>query len=142
MFACIHAAGVENRCLEKQCLETLVLIARGYAPLVEETSPDTVVVDLAGCERLFGPPSLIAREMIRRASESGLRVNVAIAANPDAAICAAHGLEGLTVIAERREAAALGKLPISLLKVVGILPVRKPGVISALPALSSESFSD
>jgi len=42
--------------------------------------------------------------------------NVALAANPDAAMHAARGLKGLTVIAAGHEAAALGRLPVEVLE--------------------------
>ena len=89
--------------------------AQSFSPIVEDTANDTVVLDLAGLESLFGAPGKIARDLARRASELGLEVNVGVASNPDAAQCAAHGFSGITVIDEGREAERLGPLPLEVL---------------------------
>src|SRR5690242_20795440 len=47
----------------------------------EEDFCDTVVLDLAGCEKLFGSPEKIAHDLKRIASEVGLEANVAVAGN-------------------------------------------------------------
>ena len=89
--------------------------AQSFSPIVEDSANDTVVLDLAGLESLFGAPGKIARDLARRASELGLEVNVGVASNPDAAQCAAHGFSGITVIDEGREAERLGPLPLEVL---------------------------
>jgi protein ImuB len=111
MFACIHIAGSQERCLER-----LVMLARGFTPLIEETCDDGILLDLAGCERLFGSPRSIAKEIGRRSCDAGLTANVAIASNPDAASCAARGLAGTTVIAPQTEMATLAALPLEVLR--------------------------
>jgi len=66
------------------------------SPLVEDTAVDTVVIDIEGCELLFGSAYELANEIANRATKSreasglGCRVNVAVASNPDAAIHAAR----------------------------------------------------
>ena len=89
--------------------------AQGFSPRVEDTAPDTVVVDIAGLERLFGAAPRLARELARRASELGLETNVATAANADAAVHAARGFAGITVIPPGKEAERLGELPVEVL---------------------------
>jgi protein ImuB len=89
--------------------------AQGFSPRVEDTAADTVVVDIAGLERLFGAAPRLARELARRASELGLETNVATAANADAAVHAARGLAGITVIRPGKEAERLGELPVEVL---------------------------
>ena len=64
----------------------------------EQDFSDTVVLDIAGCEKLFGSPEKIAHDLRRVASEVGLEANVAVAGNPLAAVCAAQGFAGVTVI--------------------------------------------
>ena len=81
----------------------------------EEDLPDTVVLDIAGCEKLFGSPQKIAGDLKRVAADVGFETQVAIAGNPEAAICAARGFAGITVIPEGKEAEILGDLPLSLL---------------------------
>jgi protein ImuB len=89
--------------------------AQAFSPRIEDTAPDRVILDLAGLELLFGPPAKIARDVARRASELGLETNVATAANPDAAVHAAMGFPGITVIPPGKEAERLGELPIDVL---------------------------
>jgi protein ImuB len=83
----------------------------------EQQLPDTVVLDVAGCEKLFGPPEKIAADLKRVAAELGFDANVGVAGNPEAAICAARGFSGNTVIPSGTEAAVLGTLPLSSLAI-------------------------
>lgn len=89
--------------------------AAAFSPRVEETAADVAILDIAGLEHLFGPPARIARELARRCSEAGLEANVAVAANPDAAACAARGFAGTTVLPPESEAERLGTLPLDVL---------------------------
>ncbi|MGB9067517.1 MAG: DNA polymerase Y family protein [Candidatus Acidiferrales bacterium] len=81
----------------------------------DEKKRDTVVLDLSGCERLFGSPEKIANDLKRVAGDVGFDARVAIAGNAEAAVCAARGFPGITVIAEGDESGRLGTLPISSL---------------------------
>ncbi len=81
----------------------------------EDELPGNVVLDIAGCEKLFGSPEKIANDLKRVAAEVGLEANIGIAANPEAAICAARGFTGVTLIPPGREAVCLGALPLSSL---------------------------
>src|SRR6266496_1820248 len=110
MFACIHSPGQqkERRALLADC-------AYAFSPLVEETAESTVVLDIEGCELLFGSPREIAKEIARQAAKLGLKANVATAQNPDAAIHAARCFSGVTVIAPGKEAKRLGDLPLEAL---------------------------
>jgi protein ImuB len=103
MFAAIHVAG--NGSL-------LLATAEHFSPLVEETSRDTVVFDVRGLRWIYGGPTHIAAEIARRI---GLSANIAIAANPDAAVHAALGLPGITILEPGREAKALAPLPLQRL---------------------------
>jgi len=89
--------------------------AQSFSPCVEDAGPDTIVLDLAGLESLFGPLPKIARDLARRASNLGLESSIAVAANPDTAVLAARGFSGVTMIAEDREAEQLGSLPVEVL---------------------------
>ena len=93
----------------------LLNCAQSFSPRVEDVAPDTVIVDLAGLESLFGPLPKIARCLAQGASELGLECNVAVAANPDTAMLAARGFSGVTVIPEGKEAEQLGSLPVDVL---------------------------
>src|SRR5467141_2340549 len=105
MFACIHGPGATASCC-----------AYEFSPRVEELDANTVVVDATGLERLFGSPQDLAATLSRRFVELGFTGSIAIAANPDAAVHAARGLPGVTIIPRGQEAAKLGDLPVELLE--------------------------
>jgi protein ImuB len=101
VFACIHANGIAGSG-----------IASEFSPRVEEIDGATVVLDIAGMERLFGSPRRIA-ELI--AAKAGPHANVAVASNRSAAVHAARGYPGIVVIPPGEEAARLSGLPVTLL---------------------------
>src|SRR5580658_2161167 len=130
MYACLHAAG--NPALLVEC-------ARYFSPRIEETSSDTVLFDVRGLGFLIGGPCEIARAIENRA---GIPVDIAIAADPDAAIIAARGIRGITVIAPGDEAAILSRLPLNLLpgspetaELLDAWGIRTLGELAMLPPL-------
>jgi protein ImuB len=130
MFACLHAPGN---------LPLLVECAGYFSPFIEETADDTIVFDIRGLKLIYGNPEQIARAIERR---MGLKANLAIATNPDAAIHAARGIAGITVIAPGREAATLAPLPLYLLggspefaRTLDTWGIRTFGEFAALPPL-------
>src|SRR5438552_9058306 len=106
MFACIYRQSVsENDRGANTPSESLVDLAFTFSPLVEQTSADTVVLDIEGCDLMFaakpGLSTVLGSEadaIRQRAAEFGFSVNVAIAANPDAAIHAARNVSDVTMI--------------------------------------------
>ncbi len=96
---------------ESSAHAALLDCAQSFSPCVEASASDTVVLDLAGMESLLGPLPKIARSIFDRASMLGLKANVAIASNPDAALLAARGFSGMIVIPPGKEAEQLGPLP-------------------------------
>ena len=103
MFACIHAPEMIS----------LAEFAYGFSPIVEEVGKRTVVIDVEGCELLFGSPCQLATEVVQRAAETA--ISVAVAANPDAAIHAARHLKGITYVSPGEELTCLGEFPIERL---------------------------
>jgi len=89
--------------------------AQSFSPEVEDTSPGIVLLNLAGLEPLLGPLPKIAHNLAQRVSCLGLQANLAVAANPDAAVLAARGFPGVTLIPAGREAERLGDLPLEVL---------------------------
>lgn len=83
----------------------------------EAPLPDTVVLDIADCGKLFGSHEKIAGDLKHIAAEVGFDAHVAIAENPQAAVCAARGFPGITIIPPENEAAAIGALPLSSLNI-------------------------
>jgi nucleotidyltransferase/DNA polymerase involved in DNA repair len=89
--------------------------AQSFSPRIEDTAPDTVLLDLSGLESLFGSLPKIASDIARRTSDLGLEANVATASNPDTARFAARGFAGVTVVPEGKESEQLGNLPLDVL---------------------------
>ncbi len=108
---------VRRRSPEREAATHAVLLdcAWGFSPRVEDRAADTVLLDLEGLERVFGPPAKIAGDIHRRCAELGLEANIATASNPDAALHAARGFPGVTVIPPGEEAERLGRLPVDVL---------------------------
>src|SRR4029078_2825926 len=113
MFSCIYAQQISAEL-------SLAEFAYSFSPLVEEAAPDTAVIDVEGGALRFGSPYELATEIAIQAKAKapeglGCRVNVALAANPDATIHAARNLKGITFVAPGEEVLALGELPIEKL---------------------------
>jgi len=89
--------------------------AQSFSPCVEDAACDTALLDLAGMESLLGPLPEISRAIHERATSLGLVAHVAVASNPDAAVLAARGFPGVTVISAGKEAEQLGPLPTEVL---------------------------
>ena len=130
MFACLYAPGN---------LPLLVECASFFSPLIEETSPDTVVFDIRGLRLIYGTLEQIASEIQRRV---GIAANLAIASNPEAAVHAARGIRGVTILPPGREATILAPLPLYLLggspefaRTLDLWGIRTFGEFAALPPL-------
>jgi len=137
MLAAIHAPGLGIR--ERAAL---VACASEFSPLIEETSPDTVVIDASGLERLIGRPDEIARAIARAVEEAGIQANVALASNCDAAVCAARGFAGITVVPPKAAEKILAPLAVSILsppeelaETLARWGIRTLGELAALPDL-------
>src|SRR5271157_4045625 len=100
---------------ENSAHSALLDVAHAFTPRVEDTAADMLLLDLAGLERLHGAHTKMARRLASRVSGVGLKANVALAANPDAAMHAARGFNGVTVIPAGKEAQQLGVLPLAVL---------------------------
>jgi len=100
---------------EESSHAALLDIAHAFTPRVENTFPGRLLLDLDGLERLYGPPSAMARELASRVNTLGLDANIGLAANPNAAMHATCGFNGVTVIPAGEEARRLGVLPIHVL---------------------------
>ena len=125
---------------EQAAHAALLDAACAFSPRVEDTAADTLVLDLAGLERIFGPVTRIAREVARRCSELGIEANVAVAGNPESAICAARGFAGVTVIAPGKETERLGALPIEVL--CGVCGTAALGCGSEIPIQGGRGMID
>ncbi len=135
---------------EETARAALLDCAWTISPRIEDTtkrtesdSGDTVVLDISGCAKLFGSPEKIARDLARVASEVGFDANVAAAGNPSAAICAARGFSGITVIPPGEEGFWIGKLsldalgiPLEIVETLNRWGLRTCAEFAALPQVA------
>jgi protein ImuB len=138
--------GVEIRArstaLETSTHAALLDLGWSVSPRIENTAPDTMVVDMAGLGAVWGTEEAITKEIVERGRACGLRLNVAVARNIEAALMAARGFAGVYVIAPDQEGERLSALPVSVLglteetaETLERWGVRTCGVLAALPVL-------
>ncbi|HEX5422252.1 MAG TPA: DNA polymerase Y family protein, partial [Candidatus Acidoferrales bacterium] len=127
---------------ERAAHAALLDLGWSLSPRVEDTAPDTVVLDLAGLNSLLGPDEQIANQLAERAARLGLLAHIAVASQMESAIVAARGFAGLTVIPEGADAETLGRLSVNALspslEVLETLErwgVRTCAELAALPVL-------
>ena len=143
MFACIHAQQIPANLSLRE-------FAYNFSPVVEETRSGTVVIDVDGCELLFGSAYQLANEVASRAKKSGSSgglestVSIAIAANPDAAIHAATRLQGITFVSPGEELTCLGEFPVDHLdySLVGVEKKVADEIFETLKLWGIHTFAD
>jgi protein ImuB len=143
MFAGIHAQNLSGEL-------SLAEFAYSFSPFVEEVWPDTVVIDVEGCGLCFGSPYELAIIIAKQAGVSketgglGTSVNVALAANPDAAIHAARRCAGITFTTAGEELTCLGPLPVSALEysLVNIEDKRAAEIFATLKLWGVRTFQE
>ena len=124
----------------------LLECAGGFSPRVEDASRDGLflcAVDIAGTEKLFGAPEVLARNLLQRVWALGISACVAVSGNFHAAMTMARGLTPRTrvrVIEPGEEAEALAELPLAVLEmseeqaeVFGLWGIRTLGMLASLP---------
>jgi len=127
---------------EKTTHEALLDLGWSVSPRVEDSAPDTIVLDLAGLSGLFGTEEKIAQELAKRGSGLSLSARIAVAENIEVAILASRGMPGITLIPPGEEANRLRALPVhTLLPTPEILEtltrwgVETCGRLAALPVI-------
>lgn len=120
---CPQAIVVEpNFRLYSSYSQKIMAILNSFTPIVEPYSIDEAWLDVAGCERLFGPPEIIAREIKQRIkSELDLTCSIGIAPTKILAKMASdlEKPDGLVVITLEDIARQLWPLPVEKLFGVG-----------------------
>jgi protein ImuB len=131
-----------SRLQEKSAHAALLDLGAYVSPRMEDTAPDTIILDIAGLSSLFGSEENIARQLMQRASGLGLITHIAVSSNLEVAFHAARGFAGITLIPPGEEAKRLGGLPVcALLPSTEILEtlerwgVRNCAALAALPLL-------
>jgi protein ImuB len=118
-----------KRSTESEAAARAVMLecAAKFSPRIEEACPNVgtaepgigtacaFVLDIAGTERLFGPPAQLAARLREELAAAGFRASIAVSANFDTARMKAAAMRGIAVIAEGAEAEALARLPIAAL---------------------------
>jgi DNA polymerase IV len=106
--------------------DAAIRILEDFTPLVERLSIDEAFADVAGTERLFGPPAEIAKAVRRRVREEvGLPISVGVARTKHLAKIASQVAkpDGVLVVDCEKELEFLHDLPVELMWGVG--PVTK-----------------
>ncbi|HWF12990.1 MAG TPA: DNA polymerase Y family protein [Candidatus Acidoferrales bacterium] len=131
-----------SRSQEKTAHAALLDVGWSVSPRVEDTSLDTIVLDITGLTSLFGSVQNLSTTLTERTASIGLHSNIAVASNMEAAIHAARGFAGITLIPLGEESKRLSSLPVEvLLPSIGILEtlhrwgIRTCGALAELPLL-------
>jgi len=127
---------------EKAAHAALLDVGWSVSPRIENTAPGIIVLDLAGLTSLFKSLENIAVILAERSTRVGLRPNIAVASNIEAAIHAARGFAGITLIPAGEEPERLSSLPVKVLlpstEILETLQrwgIRTCGALAALPVL-------
>ena len=133
---------LRSQAQERAAHAALLDLAWSVSPRVEDTAPDTLVIDLAGLSSLFGSDENIADLLAQRVAEFGLAAHIAVSQNLEVAIHAARGFPGITLIVAGEESQRLGPLPISalgasaeVLETLDLWGIRSCEALAALPIL-------
>jgi protein ImuB len=124
MFACLVSlssptaqpvSSSDSRSAAAASQQALLALASSFSPLVEDTAPGVVVFSIVGLSKLIGTVDQIASAIARTGAAARIQANLAIAADPDAAVIAARHIGGLTIIPSGKEADRLSGLPLHVL---------------------------
>jgi protein ImuB len=115
-----------------------------FSPRVEDRSEGSAflcLIDIAGTEKLLGPPEVLARKLLRRVQVLGVSASVAISRNFYTALSYVRGSSSrIAFIAPGNEGPALAPLPLKVLDIssehadtFGLWGIRTLGAMAALP---------
>ncbi len=122
---------------DRQLLEGIADWCDCYTPLIGLDPPDGLLLDVTGCAHLFGGETALARDLVRRLAQQGLRARAAVA---DTVGCAwglaRYGKQGIVPAGESK--AAMLSLPIAGLRVdAGIVADLKTSGLTCVADLMS-----
>jgi protein ImuB len=90
-----------------------------FTPLAAADAPDGLWLDITGCAHLFGDEAGLAAALAARIDRAGLNCRIAVASTPGAAWALARTAlrqDAPIILPRGAEAAALGTLPVALLR--------------------------
>ena len=134
-----------HRSIEVEASARAVLIecAANFSPRIEDVSVGTAcgcVLDIAGTEKLFGEPAVLAQRIRTAFLAAGFRASVAVSSNFHAARIKAASMRGIAAIPVGEEASALASLPVQILdlpeepaETLAIWGIRMLGQLAELP---------
>ena len=103
---------------DRAALTRLAQWASRFSPSVEPVEPDTLLVDVTGCQLLFGGEENIARQAVAGLVRQGFRARAAIADTVGAAYAlAVAATEPITIVSAGQTSAWLTPLPPSALRI-------------------------
>jgi DNA polymerase-4 len=131
----------------KEVSKKVMALLKDFSPLVEPVSIDEAYMDITGCQRLFGEPQEIAREIKRKIKETvNLTCSVGVAPNKFLAKIASdmEKPDGLTLILPDKVPEFIDSLPVKKVPGVGkkmfrqleLLGIRTLGDVQRLPEKS------
>lgn len=107
---------------EEATAKSVILECAGtFSPRVEDRSSDNAllcVVDIAGTEKLFGPPATLAKVLLERIKALGIMASIAVSSSFHTAICLARGRSSrpdVVFVGYGDEISALASLPLTVL---------------------------
>jgi protein ImuB len=136
---------LQRSAAEEEAARAVLLECAGtFSPRVEERSGGSAfvcVIDIAGTEKLFGPPMQLAKTLLGRVRALGVAASVAVSNNFAAAVCHARGRPGHTaVIPQGIESVALAPLGLEVLdlsekhaEIFALWGIKTLGDLGALP---------
>jgi DNA polymerase-4 len=145
---CPHGIFVPPRMRRyKEVSKEVMALLKDFSPLVEPVSIDEAYMDITGCQRLFGEPQEIAREIKRKIKETvNLTCSVGVAPNKFLAKIASdmEKPDGLTLILPDKVPEFIDSLPVKKVPGVGkkmfrqleLLGIRTLGDVQRLPEKS------
>jgi protein ImuB len=124
----------------------LLECAGTFTPSIEDRSTRGTflcVLDIAGTEKLHGPPATLGNALLNRIRALGIECTIAIAGNFHAAICLARGVfskNRIAVVPPGEEHATLASLPLKVLhlaethaETLSAWGIHSLGMLAALP---------
>ena len=116
----VHGLRLLQRSVESETAARAVILecAASFSPRIEDASTGTsctLLLDIAGTERLFGKPEQLARRLRASLSAADFQCSLAVSTNFETARIIAVSNRGVTVLPYGNESTALELLPLSVL---------------------------